>query len=57
KAEDGTPVTCSPRAYYGDHQLWALERVSRTSQEIRSLIKSWKSELLPNLVQPFADDV
>lgn len=70
--ENGTPVTCSPRTdvhhhrvlhrgdhhhHDGDHQLWGLERVSRTHQEIQALIRSWKSELPGHLVHPFADDV
>ncbi|KIO25705.1 carbohydrate-binding module family 13 protein [Tulasnella calospora MUT 4182] len=56
-AADKTHVTCSPRTAGGDHQLWELERVSRTAQEIKTIIGSWKPELLERFVQPYGDDV
>ncbi|KIO33511.1 hypothetical protein M407DRAFT_17762 [Tulasnella calospora MUT 4182] len=56
KIINGTPVTCSPPNHQ-DHQLWELQRVSRTQHEIQDIIKSWKPALVGHLVQPFADDV
>lgn len=40
-----------------DHQLWELERVSRTSQEVKDVIRAWKPELLNRLVQSYGDDI
>lgn len=57
KPDNGTLVVCSPVANDNDHQLWELERVSRTSQEVKNIIRSWKPELLSRLVQPYGDDV
>lgn len=38
-----------------DGQLWDLERVSRTSLEIKGVITSWKPDLLSRIIQPYAD--
>ncbi|KIO23020.1 carbohydrate-binding module family 13 protein [Tulasnella calospora MUT 4182] len=52
---NGTYANCSSWTG-GDHQLWALERVSRTTQEIKAVLASWKSGLLDRLFQPYGDD-
>ncbi|KAG8894902.1 hypothetical protein FRC01_012679, partial [Tulasnella sp. 417] len=52
----GTRATCSKRTPGGDHQLWDLERASRTTIEIKSIISSWKPDLLSRLFQPYDDD-
>ncbi|KAG8894892.1 hypothetical protein FRC01_012686, partial [Tulasnella sp. 417] len=53
---NGTNATCSARADNGDHQLWSLERVSRTTREIKAILESWKPDLLNRLLQPYGDE-
>ncbi|KAG9040654.1 hypothetical protein FS837_000358 [Tulasnella sp. UAMH 9824] len=53
---NGTYATCSAWVGDGDHLLWALERVSRTTGEIKAILASWKSGLLDRLFQPYGDD-
>lgn len=55
-SDDGARATCSRRAERGDHQLWDLERASRTTTEIKSIIRSWKPDLPSRLFQPHDDD-
>ncbi|KIO23021.1 carbohydrate-binding module family 13 protein [Tulasnella calospora MUT 4182] len=57
KPENATHVVCSPEANDKDHQFWELERVSRTVQEVKAMIQSWKPDLLNRLVQPYGDNV
>ncbi|KAG8912337.1 hypothetical protein FRC01_005147 [Tulasnella sp. 417] len=57
KADNGTHLVCSPEATDKDHQFWEFERVSRTCQEVKAVIGSWKPELLDRLVQPYGDNV
>ncbi|KAG8901658.1 hypothetical protein FRC00_005699 [Tulasnella sp. 408] len=57
KPDNGAHLVCSPEANDKDHQFWELERVSRTSQEVKAVIQAWKSELLDRLVQPYGDNV
>lgn len=48
-------VTCCNMTEGHDGQLWDLERVSRTSLEIKGVITSWKPDLLSRIIQPYAD--
>lgn len=52
----GTNVTCSTKVDDGAHQLWHVERVSRTSQEIKDLLEKWKPDTTKQLFQPYGDD-
>lgn len=55
-SENGTKTTCSNAALKMDHQLWILDRVSRSGQEIRSIIERWKPGLLsPRLFLPHGE--
>lgn len=53
---NGTSVTCSARADDAEYQLWTVEHVSRTTQEIKAILASWKPDLLKHLFQPHEDD-
>lgn len=53
---NGTNATCSAKVDGGDHQLWSVERVSRTAQEIKALLGSWKPNIVSRLFQPYGDD-
>lgn len=35
-----------------DHQLWILDRVSRTGSEIKAMFESWKPDLASRIMQP-----
>lgn len=55
-AEDGTKVTCSEGGSGSkDHQLWILDRVSRSSLEVGAIIGQWKPELQSRLFLPHGD--
>ncbi|KAG8915873.1 hypothetical protein FRC00_010194 [Tulasnella sp. 408] len=51
---NGTSATCSALVDSGDHQLWTLERVSRKTREIKTVLESWKPGI--RLFQPYGDD-
>ncbi|KAG8992789.1 hypothetical protein FRB90_000900 [Tulasnella sp. 427] len=55
--DNGIGVTCSSNAKDSDHQLWELERASRSGHEIKSIIGLWRLELLDRLVEPYGDNV
>lgn len=55
KPDNGIRVTCCRRVDGGDHQLWDLERATRTTAEIKSILKSWKPDILSRLFQPHDD--
>lgn len=52
---NGTHVTCTEASEDRDHQIWDLERVSRSSVEVKAIIERWKPELLPRILQPYED--
>ncbi|KAG8941221.1 hypothetical protein FRC04_004673 [Tulasnella sp. 424] len=39
-----------------EEQLWELERVSRTGQEIRKILSDWKPDLASRIFEPYPDD-
>lgn len=41
----------------GDYQLWDLNRVSRSSAEIKAIIQMWKPDLPDRLLEPHDDSV
>lgn len=49
---NGTKVTCSSAPLERDHQLWILDRVSVSGQEIGALLQQWKPDLLTRLLLP-----
>lgn len=52
---NGTQVTCTEASEDRVHQIWELERVSRSSVEVKTIIERWKPELLPRILQPYED--
>lgn len=56
KPDNGIKATCSKRVDGGDHQLWELERATRTTAEIKSILQSWKPDILSRLFQPHDDE-
>ncbi|KAG8911654.1 hypothetical protein FRC01_005599 [Tulasnella sp. 417] len=51
------PVFCHAGAEDREGQLWDLERVSRTTLEIKALISAWRPDLLSRLFQPHGDHI
>lgn len=51
-ASNGAEITCSEAAMEMDHQLWILDRVSRTGSEIKAMFESWKPDLASRIMQP-----
>ncbi|KIO16956.1 hypothetical protein M407DRAFT_33397 [Tulasnella calospora MUT 4182] len=51
---DGAEVTCSQAAVEMDHQLWTLDRVSRTGSETKAIFESWKPDVGGRITQPHA---
>lgn len=49
-------ITCSERSLGREEQLWELERVSRTGQEIRKILSDWKPDLASRVFEPYPDD-
>ncbi|KAG8911653.1 hypothetical protein FRC01_005598 [Tulasnella sp. 417] len=54
--EQRRKVSCSSAAQDRNIQLWSLDRVSRTSLEIKRMMGSWKPDLLNRLFQPYGDN-
>jgi len=50
--ENGTPSTCSTFVEGHNEQLWALEKGSRTVQEIIRILGDWNEALLTRLSHP-----
>ncbi|KAG8992788.1 hypothetical protein FRB90_000899 [Tulasnella sp. 427] len=46
----------APRVDNAGHQLWSVERVSRSSGEIKAALALWKPDILHHLFQPYGDD-
>ncbi|KIO23019.1 carbohydrate-binding module family 13 protein [Tulasnella calospora MUT 4182] len=46
----------SPGSEENEGQVWDLERVSRTTQEIRTILCEWRPHILSRLFQPYPDD-
>jgi len=51
--EDGTWATCSAFIDGKDSQLWDLERVTRSGEEIIGILGDWNEPLLSRLCQPY----
>ncbi|KIO17421.1 hypothetical protein M407DRAFT_32914 [Tulasnella calospora MUT 4182] len=49
-------IYCSNASQERDSQLWSLDRVSRTSLEIKEVMGKWKPDLLNRLFQPYGDN-
>jgi len=52
--DDGTWATCSAFIDGKDSQLWDLEKVTRSGEEIISVLGDWNEPLLSRLCQPYS---